>query len=350
MLRIITSEQSELWDAVVRSFKKHDVYWLNGYVKAFQLHGDGNPLLFHYDDGKIRGINVVMKRDVADDPHFIGKIERGRYFDFATPYGYGGWIIEGEDTAGLFEDYARWNKKNGIISEFVRFHPMLQNQLLCTNFYDVIQLGEVVHMDLSNPEGIWNNIISKNRNMIRKAIKNNVVIYNGRFPEIYEKFRIIYNGTMDKDDADEYYYFGEQFYKSVLNDLPQNAQVFWAEKDGQVIAASIMLATNGRMNYHLSGSLREFNSLAPTNLLLYQAALWGSANGYRTLYLGGGVGSGEDSLFKFKRAFFKGDLNHFFIGKKIYDQVKYADLTQMRGNIESSFFPLYRAEVGRGNS
>lgn len=198
-------------------------------------------------------------------------------------------------------------------------------------------------MDLNSPEDIWNNIISKNRNMIRKAIKNDVVIYNGRFPEIFERFRKIYNGTMDKDNADEYYYFAPEFYQSVLVDLPQNAQVFWAEKDRQVIAASIMLATNGRMNYHLSGSLREFSSLAPSNLLLYQAALWGCANGYRTLYLGGGVGSKEDSLFKFKRAFYKGNLNHFYIGKRIYDQVKYYELLGMRADIENlGFFPRYR--------
>ncbi len=344
VLKVYTLEQSEQWDAIVRSFKEYDVYWLSGYVKAFQLHGDGEPLLFFYEEyGGTRGINVVMKRDVAKDERFKGKIEEGQYFDFATPYGYGGWIIEGENTERLFEEYEGWIEKNGIISEFVRFHPMVKNHDASRPFYEVIQLGEVVHMELSSPEDIWNNIISKNRNMIRKAIKNGIVIYNGRFPEIFEKFRTIYNGTMDKDDAEEYYYFEPGFYQSVLEDLPQNAQVFWAEKDGQVIAASIMLATNGRMNYHLSGSLHEFSSLAPTNLLLYEAALWGCANGYKTLYLGGGVGSGEDSLFKFKRAFYKGDLNHFYIGKKIYNQEKYEFLLGIRSEIVSSnFFPKYR--------
>lgn len=343
VLTVYGLDQAEHWDAVVRSFREYDVYWLSGYVKAFHIHGDGDPLLFLYDNGMTRGINVVMKRDVAKDERFKGKIVEGQYFDFSTPYGYGGWIIEGEDTESLFRAYSAWFEKNGIISEFVRFHPMIKNHEAVGSFYEVIQLGEVVHMDLSSPELIWNNIISKNRNMIRKAIKNNVVIYNGRFPEIFEKFRAIYNGTMDKDDAEEYYYFGSEFYKSILEDLPQNAQVFWAEKEGQVIAASIMLATNGRMNYHLSGSLREFSSFAPTNLLLYEAALWGCANGYRTLYMGGGVGSGEDSLFKFKRAFYKGELNHFFIGKRIYSTEKYNELLGIRTEIDNpGYFPKYR--------
>ena len=343
VLTVYTLEQAEQWDAVVRSFKEYDVYCLSGYVKAFKVHGDGEPLLFFYDDGGTRGINVVMKRDVAKDLRFKGRIAEGEYFDFATPYGYGGWIIEGEGSDKLFEAYRTWLDKNGIISEFVRFHPMVGNHRDCSSFYEVIQLGEVVHMDISSPDLIWNNLTSKNRNMIRKAMKNGVVIYNGRFPEIYEKFRAIYNATMDKDDAEAYYYFGPEFYKSVLDDLPQNAQVFWAEKDKQVIAASIMIYANGRMNYHLSGSLREFSSFAPGNLILYSAALWGCANGYKTFYLGGGVGSGEDSLFKFKRAFYKGDLNHFFIGKKIYDTEKYNELVNLREQIDSPrYFPKYR--------
>lgn len=343
MLTVYTLEQAEQWDAVVRSFENYDTYWLSGYVRAFQIHGDGEPLLFFYEKDQTRGINVVMKRDVSLDPRFTGKIEKDRYFDFATPYGYGGWIIEGENGEELFADYQEWVQKNGIISEFVRFHPMLHNHAWCKDFYEVIRLGEVVHMDLSSPEVIWNNIISKNRNMIRKAIKNDIRIYNGRFPAIFDKFRMIYNTTMDKDEAEAYYYFKPEFYASVLQDLPQNAQVFWAEKDEEIIAASIMLMANGRMNYHLSGSLREYSTFAPGNLILYQAALWGCANGYRTLYLGGGVGSGEDSLFKFKRAFYRGELNRFYIGKKIYDQARYDELVSMREPTESGFFPKYRA-------
>ncbi len=342
-LTVYTLKQSEQWDSIIRSFRDYDIYWLSGYAKAFQIHGDGEPLLFYYQDDNCRGINVVMKRDVARDVNFKGILEEGRYFDFAVPYGYGGWIIEGEETIGLFTEYRKWLEEQEIICEFVRFHPMLKNHEKSGSFYEVIQLGEVIHMDLSSPESIWDNMSSKNRNVIRKALKNDVEVYNGRYPEIFEVFREIYNGTMDKDNADPYYYFEPAFYKSILEDLPQNAQVFWAEKGGRVIAAAIMLAANGRMNYHLSGSLREYGSLAPTNLLLYKAALWGYANGYRTLYLGGGVGSGEDSLFKFKRAFYKGDLNRFFIGKRIYNQETYIELLGCREEIRNpGFFPKYR--------
>lgn len=342
-LKVYTLDESEQWDKIVRSFKEYDVYWLSGYVKAFQIHGDGEPLLFFYEDQTAKGINVVMKRDVSKDERFKDLIKEEIYFDFATPYGYGGWIIEGNGTEGLFRAYHSWIEEHGIISEFVRFHPLVMNHEACVGFYDVIRLGAVVHMDLLSPEMIWRNMSGKSRNKVRKAEKNGIKIYNGRYPKIYRQFHMIYDETMDKDEAKDYYYFEDSFYKSILEDLPQNAQIFFAEKDGEVISASIVLTANKRMNYHLSGSLKEYSSLASGNLLLYEAALWGCENGYRTFCLGGGIGSEDDSLFKYKRAFYKGELNHFYIGKKIFDHRKYNELVEMRGVLESEFFPRYRA-------
>ncbi len=344
-LEVFTLNEAEKWDSVVKSFSQYDVYYLTGYAKGLMLHGDGEPLLFYYNDGETKGINVVMKRDIAKDKHFVGILTENTYFDFSTPYGYGGWIIEGENADKLFFEYEKWCLKNNILAEFVRFHPVMETHKKSVDAYDVIALGKTVAMDLSSPEVIWANITSPNRNMIRKAQKNGIRIYSGRYPEIYKTFREIYNGTMDKNNADSYYYFGEEFYESILNDLAENAQIFYAVYEGKIVAASIMLAANGRMNYHLSGSLREYANLAPSNLLLYKAALWGSENGCKTLHLGGGVGSGEDSLFKFKKAFYRGDvLPQFHIGKKIFNKEKYDELVNLRKDLpESGFFPKYRA-------
>jgi lipid II:glycine glycyltransferase (peptidoglycan interpeptide bridge formation enzyme) len=205
-------------------------------------------------------------------------------------------------------------------------------------------LGNTVMMDLSSSDTIWANLTSKNRNMVRKAQKSGVEIYHGQFPVVYQTFKEIYNMTMDSDNAKAYYYFGDAFYDSIRNDLPEESQVFWAEVDGKIIAASIMLLANGYMNYHLSGSLREYQSLAPSNLLLYKAALWGCRNGCRSLHLGGGVGAKEDSLYKFKSAFNRNETRCFNIGRKIFLGDVYEDLVAMKNlSVEANFFPLYRA-------
>lgn len=343
-LKVYTIEQAKEWDVIVRTFKDYDVYWLSGYVKAFMIHGDGDPLLFFFEDKNVRGINVVLKRDIAKNNHFKGIISENTYFDFSTPYGYGGWIIEGDNKDSLFSAYEKWCNKNGIISEFVRFHPVVGNNIFSEKNYEVIPLGQTIAMDLSSPEVIWENIISKNRNMIRKAEKSGVKIFNGRSDELYKAFIDIYNSTMERDLADEYYYFKPEFYNSICYDLAENAQIFYAVKDGEIIAASIMIAANGKMNYHLSGSKFEYRNLAPSNLLLYKAALWGCANGYKSFHMGGGVGSGEDNLFKFKKSFYrKDDLCRFYIGKKVYLQDKYDELLALREPTNSNYFPKYRA-------
>ncbi len=103
------------------------------------------------------------------------------------------------------------------------------------------------------------------------------------------------------------------------------------------------------MHYHLSGSVLEYRNLAPSNLLLYKAALWGCEQGFKTFHLGGGVGSGEDNLYKFKAAFNRNSDYRFSIGKEIFDESTYARLVNIRKendsnfNPESSYFPLYRS-------
>lgn len=338
-LQVFTLEKTAEWDEIVRSFEKYDVYYLSGYVKGFYQHGDGQPLLFYYNNGNTRGMNVVMKRLVHDDSHGV------IYYDFSTPYGYGGWLLEGEEIHLVLDEYEEWCLQNNIVSEFVRFHPMLRNYKACSERYVTDFIGQTVAMDLKTPETIWESISSKNRNVIRKAIKNGVKIYNGRCEKIYEVFKAIYDNTMDRDHADKYYYFDTVFYLSLLEDLPENAQIFYAQiPEGKIIAAAIILTANRFMNYHLSGSLREYGNLAATNLLLYKAALWGAANGCRTLYLGGGVGGLNDSLFKFKKSFYKGELQEFYVGKKVFNVEIYQWLVSMRkGQIKNNdYFPLYR--------
>lgn len=343
MIKLIDLNHSTEWDEIVRSFTEYDVYYLSGYVKAFYIHGDGDPFLLYYMGEDFRAIYVYMRRRTAIDG----------IYDTITPYGYGGVLFEGDTNEGrlkeFWEEYIGIMKHESIVDNFVRFHPVLSNALPMTKISSVIDLGKTIALDLTSPEVIWDNIIGKNRNMIRKAEKNGVEICHGKDLSLFKDFKRIYNATMDKDHAEEYYYFEDTFYESIHRDLHENFEMFYAVYNGQIIAMSIMLFANKQMHYHLSGSVLEYRNLAPSNLLLYKAALWGCEQGFKTLHLGGGVGSGEDSLYKFKAAFNKNSDYQFSIGKQIFDQKKYDDLVRMRKesdpsfNDESQFFPLYRA-------
>ena len=343
MIRLYDISEADKWDACVRSFADWDVYYLSGYVKAFHIHGDGDPYLLYYEDNEFRAIYVYMRRLTA----------LPGVYDSITPYGYGGVLFEGdasEDNCKAFWDaYLAKMQEEHIVDNFVRYHPVLGNAVPMKAISNVIDLGKTIAIDLSSPDVIWENIISKNRNMIRKAEKSGIIIEHGKGMDLFDKFVEMYNATMDKDHAEEYYYFKRSFYESIHNDLHDNYELFYAKLGDKIVAMSIMIFANGRMNYHLSGSDIEYRSFAPSNLLLYKAALWGCEQGFKTFHLGGGVGSGEDNLYKFKAAFNKNSDYRFSIGKQVFDQEKYDELVKMRRETDlsfdetSHFFPLYRA-------
>jgi len=353
MLSVISINEAEKWDSTVKSFKNYDSYYLSGYAKAFQLHGDGDPILIYYENNGLRALNVVMKRDIGKDGRFKDKFPEGLYYDLATPYGYGGFLLDGETNneiiKNLNNEYNTYCKKNGIISEFARFHPVLKNSEGVLEIYEVSRLGKTISMNLISVEQIWAELSSKNRNMVRKAQKAGVQIFCGRNTELFNEFTQLYNATMIKDNAKDYYFFKEDFYNSILNDLKYNALIFYAEYQKKIISMAIINFANQHMNYHLSASDFDYHGLASTNLLLYEVACWGCENGYRTFHLGGGVGTKEDSLYKFKSAFSRTSNVSFDVGKKVFDEEVYEKLIEMRKredgiDFKSGFFPQYRAD------
>ncbi|MEI3421512.1 MAG: peptidoglycan bridge formation glycyltransferase FemA/FemB family protein [Butyricimonas faecihominis] len=233
MIEIYSMADRDEWDARVRSFAEYDVYYLSGYVRAFEIHGDGSPQLFYYEEDGLRAIYVYMKR----------KTEIEGVYDSVTPYGYGGVLFEG-DTSGekrkiFWRTYVEKMRKEKIVDNFVRYHPVLANAEFMKDISEVIDLGKTVAFDLASREVIWNNITSKNRNMIRKAEKNGVEIHHAHDYELFQDFMCIYNATMDRDNAEEYYYFNREFYRSIYEDLSGHYEIFYATYAGQIIAMSI---------------------------------------------------------------------------------------------------------------
>lgn len=332
-----------VWNDIVKGFTRYDVYYLSGYVKAFQIHGDGEPLLLYYKAERIKAIYVFMKR----------KTEIDGFYDSITPYGYGGVLFEGDTSdmqlQAFWKAYVEKMKDERIVDSFIRYHPLLANAKQMRKISPVIDLGKTVAIDLISRDVVWENINSKNRNMIRKAQKNGVEIRHSKDVKLFKDFKRIYDATMVKNHVKDYYFFGDAFYESIHQDLNNNFEIFYALKDGQIIAMSIILYANDMMHYHLSGTMMDYRSLAPSNLLLYKAALWGCECGFKQFHLGGGIGSCEDDLYKFKAVFNRHSDYQFSVGKEIFDHDKYDELVALRAKLDprfdadSKFFPLYRS-------
>lgn len=352
MFSILRLNEMEKWDTLVKSFADYDIYYLSSYVKGLELHGDGEPLLFYYQTNGLRAMTIAMKRDIASSPIFKGQIEANRFFDLITPYGYGGFIFEGDFNEQALRDleeaYTSFCSKIKFVSELVRLRPFSKNLKLEEAIYKVRPLGKTVTIILDTSEQIWQDLSSTRRRVIRKAVKQGVTVYWGRSPEMLETFIALYQATMLKDKATDYYYFGQDFYASVLEDLKHHLMFFYAEYKGEVIASAMILFANHRMHYHLSGAKVAYNHLSPTSCIIYEAACWGSENGYHLFHLGGGLASREDELYRFKKNFNKHSNTSFAIGQKIFDEDVYQELLSIRNQTSDqlpreNFFPSYRS-------
>ena len=341
MTKIIFSEvDNPNWDEIVKTFPNYDVYYLNGYVRPFMIHGDGEPNLLYYESDTLRAIYVFMKKSLTDN-----------YYDITTPYGYGGLLFDGiinEQTLKDFNSsFIEKMKKERIVGNFVRYNPILYNAENMRLISSVIDLGQTISMDLSSHDVIWENITCRNK--IRKAKKNGVVIKHGKNLRLFDDFIKIYNQTMDKDYANKYYYFDNQFYNSIHDHLYDNYEMFYAILDDKIISIAIIIFANKKMHYHLSGTLPDYRRFAPVNLLLYKAACWGCEQGLNIFHLGGGLGSAEDGLYKFKSGFNRNSGLQFSVSKQIFNKKKYDELVKERENNDclfdssSAFFPLYRS-------
>ena len=338
-MELITTHQREYWNEIIRSFPKQDIYYFCEYAESFQIHGDGSPVLIYVSLRGARMAYVMMQNDLADFLPFRGSLDPGRWYDWTTPYGYGGPLYAGEITdewaIEAMKEVAEYAVSQGIVSQFFRFHPLLQNQRWLEKCSKVVYMKKTVTINTESVELIWKNMTPNNRNMVRKAEKNGVVIRADKGEHI-DAFIEIYKRTMEQNQAEEYYYFQRKYFEYIIDKMHENTIIFYALYEEKIISASIFFYHDTFMHYHVSGTLPEDRSLAPVNLLLTKAAEWAAAQGIKEFHLGGGVGT-EDSLLRFKKHFNRNGLKDFCIGCNIFREDQFERLVELRKELDSSF-------------
>lgn len=338
-MKIIQLQEKETWNNIIKSFPEWDIYYLNEYAHSLMLHGDGTPYLIYHEKDQGRLSYIVMQEDIAEVPSLSPYLETGKYYDWTTPYGYGGPLTEGEISPewikAFMEELNQWCREHHIVSQFFRFHPLLQNQKILENVCDVVYMKKTVYIDTTDKEIIFKNMTPNNRNMVRKAIKNEVEIVMDRGERI-EEFIKIYEATMRNNEAEEYYYFEREYFDYLIREMKNHIIFFYAVYQGTPVSASIFFYNEKYMHYHLSGTLPEYRKVAAANLLLSEAANWAAEQGIEAFHLGGGVGI-EDSLLSFKKHFNRNGLLDFCIGRSIFDKKAFDELVELRKNNDAKF-------------
>jgi hypothetical protein len=341
---VITINESKKWDEIVKSFTNYDVNYLSGYVKAFQLNGEGDPLLFYYDDGSTRAMNVAMKRDIALVKVFKDILPTNTWFDLSTPYGYGGFLIEGENFAAVNIAYDTYCKDNGFVCEFVRFH-LFSEYLISYNGTIETHTRNVVRTLEMSLDGIFMDFEQKVRKSLKKATKAGLKVEIDTTGLRIDDFLNIYYATMSRTNAKENFYFPKEFF-NIINKMVDNYVYIHVIYEGKVISTELVIYGKENCYSFLGGTNREYFHLGANNFLKYEIIKWAKGKGLKRFILGGGYGA-DDGIFKYKKSFAPYGIYDFYIGKKIFDEDKYNKLVGIRRqeegyDVNTLFFPAYR--------
>ncbi|MFB6466866.1 GNAT family N-acetyltransferase [Cytobacillus sp. Hz8] len=365
MYEVISYHEKKKWEEKLKQLNKKDVFYHHGYSDLCHGLGDGDPYLFFYEDKKNKKslCYVFIKRRIevrqnSSNPHLTNE-----FYDITTPsYGYGGPLYDELDEEFLtgfrfkFEEYCL---KENIVCEFIKFHPLLQNQRDLENFMDICFDREMIYMDLTKSEEEIFNVIHKNhKRNIKKAQKNQLeflVFQREKAINQITLFYTLYKETMDKLSASQYSYFSTEYLYQLFEGFRDHSLIGAVYDQGQMISAALCLYDGGNLYYHLGCSKKEFLNLGGNPYLFHRLALWGKEKGLKKFHLGGGHSAlhnggveGRDSLFQFKNRFHPDGILDFYIGRKIHIPDKYKKLViqweEYYGEkAEEAFFPAYRS-------
>ena len=326
----------------------------NEIVKKSSIYDFHHTSFYHRIDNDFRSVLFYVEKDnnFIALPLVIRPIESTDWFDMTSVYGYCGFItnqnIE-EDLLFFFKDnFKAYCKENNIISVFSRLHPIINQKSMFSDFGCIEDLNKTVAIDLRlTPEEQRKQYRKSNKSEINQLKRKGFSVVEAKSNSDIDSFIAIYYETMDRVNAEKYYYFSREYFYDFLSNKFFGNKLLLAKFDNEVVAGAIFTYTDKIMQYHLAGTTENYIRETPMKLLLDEARLLGNELGLEFLHLGGGVGgSDEDSLFRFKSGF--SDLYcQFSVWKYIIDEEKYNALLVKKGLVssESSFFPLYRKGI-----
>lgn len=319
------------------------------------------------------------RRPVFYFPYLVRFHTDRSVYDVSSVYGYTGVCVLGnvEQAADkdrqlcLFrEEWIKQSRQRGCVSEFLRFSPVVDSFALTLPHVDkfVLQTSTII-LDVTRPYDEWlmKDCHGKNRSSMRAGLRKGLKaeLRKATPADVSQgsPFLSLYTDTMDRIGASEGYYFLNELYLYLVQDLETMVCVV-RDAEGEPVAAGLFVVWDDILHYHLAGSAKARKDLVGVNnVMLHKVVEWACEEDRITrFHLGGGTSdSQENSLFKFKRSF-GGTVHQFWSGRTVVWPEKYQGLVEQRARElrvepsaleESGFFPAFRATVkkeeeGRG--
>ncbi len=299
---VLQTAQAQEWNDVLARVAQHDFYHLAEYHRLAEERGEGTAHLFAYRDGEHTIALPLLLRPIEPSGDTTS-------YDATSVYGYAGPLAShAEIPAAAVMSFQEALKEaliqRGVVTVFSRLHPLIPQTGILAAIGDCRPEGETVSIDLTlAPEMQWAQYRASYKSSINKLRRAGLVCMRDEGKHHLADFTRIYHQTMRRVNAHESYFFKPDYFTCLAERLGPALELFVAKLDGVVIGAALFTICDGIVQYHLGGTSDDFVKIAPTPLLIDSARLWANERGARTMHLGGGVGSKEDSLFFFKSGF-----------------------------------------------
>ena len=339
-------DDTKRYDHYIKRCVNFTPYHLTEYLLAESLAESGITRIFCYEEnGNFALIPEVVRK--INDLLYMSDLNEELY-DMIAPHEYGGIVSNSSDNIlkyNLLKHIFQYCKDNNIIFQFIRLNPYLEDMPLIyqESWFEVLHSNAQVYVDLDQTEEqIFMNYKSSVQRNIRRAEKELL------FFEIADKnqkninaFEIMYQNAMEILEARKFLYFNNQYFHALLKcDFSKLALV--RDREGRILAGSILLMDNNVVYYHLGCFDRNYSLKRPMNYLINSMVIWSRENGYKVFHLAGG----HKSLLQFKEGYSDARVD-YYIADNICDKEKYNVVCekwkeQFPQYADENYFPLYR--------
>lgn len=340
-----------LWQLSLEKLR-HDIYHLPAYVALEAQRSNATPEAILITEGdKIFFLPYLLRSCDAPTSHQ----SQGEFFDIISPYGYPGILVNVAANTPEFLNIAlnelqHHLSQKQVCSAFLRLHPIL-NQNWSEIHPNCRINGETVSIDLKlSLTEMWSHIRPVNRNRINKCKRLGMIAKIVPIVDYIDDFINIYEQTMDRVGATQYYYFGKDYFLQLAQALKHQLHLCIVEFNNEIICGGLFTEACGIVQYHLSGTKSTFLKQAPNKLMFDYVRVWAKERNNEFLHLGGGVGGAKDSLYEFKASFSR-QRHTFSTLRLVVDENNYDRLVEKRAQelnvpveklLNSNFFPAYR--------
>jgi hypothetical protein len=251
--------------------------------------------------------------------------------DGSSPYGYGGPLSSTNDPAFLsaaWQAYVHWMLDQHVAVEYVRFHPVLGNEVLYGGH--AVHNRQVVCVDLDAGDLVAGYAV-RLRQTLKRAVDAGLLYEEYGDGLLAREFAAYHRAAMGEMQADAFYLFDDQYFEQLAATGFAKLAVCRASDaaaDAGWLAAALFLDGAGTREYHLAATTDQGRKLGASSFVLAQAALRAREHGLRKLYLGGGTDARPDNPLLFFKSAYSPQRLAYRTGWTVFDHEAYDRLKE----------------------